>query len=86
LRGARIARGGLARETRLALAAGAAAAFCSTLGSAALLRRRDAERSLAPYALYRCLLAGLITRSTRDLAGRTADRVLDRQNTSPPAA
>jgi undecaprenyl-diphosphatase len=40
---------------------GGGAAFVSTLASARLLRReRVAQRSLAPYALYRCLLALLV--------------------------
>ena len=48
-------------STRAALAAGAAAAFVSTLASARALRRGTRDgRSLWPYALYRCLLAALI--------------------------
>ena len=42
-------------------AAGAAAAFASTLASARALRRSGyGERALLPYSLYRCLLALLV--------------------------
>ncbi len=42
-------------------AAGAAAAFASTLASASALRRSGyGERALLPYSLYRCLLALLV--------------------------
>ncbi len=49
-----------------ALLAGAAVAFVSTLASARALRRaRLSQRSLAPYAIYRCLLAALVLRRLR---------------------
>ncbi|HEV3046646.1 MAG TPA: undecaprenyl-diphosphate phosphatase [Solirubrobacteraceae bacterium] len=58
LRGARLGRRGHARRERLALAAGGAGAFLSTLASVRLLdRRARARRSLVALALYRCLLA-----------------------------
>jgi undecaprenyl-diphosphatase len=60
----RAARSGPVRE-RWALAAGALAAFFSTRLSARLMVRRLERRPLWPYALYRCLLAGLILLSSR---------------------
>jgi undecaprenyl-diphosphatase len=61
LKGRRLARDGGPRGIRGAAAIGAGAAFLSTLASARLLRRGAfAERSLMPYALYRCLLAALV--------------------------
>jgi undecaprenyl-diphosphatase len=69
LKGARVRRTGVAREQRVALAVGGASAFISTLASAAALRRlRREERSLLPYALYRCLLAALVVARLRDAA------------------
>ena len=56
LKGVRLARRGLEPSLRPAFAAGAAAAFASTLLSAPLVRRLDAGRSLAPLALYRMAL------------------------------
>jgi undecaprenyl-diphosphatase len=66
LKGAHMLRGGVAHEQRAALALGAASAFASTLASARALdhdrwsHTRPAGRSLAPYALYRVTLAGLV--------------------------
>ncbi|HEY4895830.1 MAG TPA: undecaprenyl-diphosphate phosphatase [Solirubrobacteraceae bacterium] len=58
LQGARLAHRGITQGTRAALAVGAISAFVSTLGSARVLGpRRPSERSLLPFALYRCLLA-----------------------------
>jgi undecaprenyl-diphosphatase len=69
LKGARMRGTGVAREQRMALAVGGASAFLSTLASAAALRRlRRGERSLLPYALYRCLLAALVVARLRDAA------------------
>ncbi|HTA11835.1 MAG TPA: undecaprenyl-diphosphate phosphatase [Solirubrobacteraceae bacterium] len=66
LEGAHMLRGGLAREQRPALALGAAGAFVSTLaGARALDRRGRAGRSLAPYAVYRMTLAGLVVARLR---------------------
>ena len=49
-----------------AFAAGAVAAFLSTLASTRLLRRAGSEeRALLPYSLYRCLLAALALRRLR---------------------
>jgi undecaprenyl-diphosphatase len=66
LKGSRLARRGVPAGAARALAAGGGAAFLSTLASARLLRRaRLAERSLLPYALYRCLLAAGVARRLR---------------------
>ncbi|HXN36590.1 MAG TPA: undecaprenyl-diphosphate phosphatase [Solirubrobacteraceae bacterium] len=63
LKGRRLAGDAGPRGIRAAAVLGGAAAFLSTLASARLLRRESlANRSLAPYALYRCLLAGLVVR------------------------
>jgi undecaprenyl pyrophosphate phosphatase UppP len=43
-------------------AAGACAAFVSTLGSTRLIRALERDSSLLPYALYRVALAALILR------------------------
>ena len=59
LKGARVARGGLAPELRLAFAAGTVAAFASTLLSLRLVHRMDAARSYAPFAVYRIGLGAL---------------------------
>jgi undecaprenyl-diphosphatase len=69
LKGARMRRAGVPREQRAALALGGASAFLSTLAAATGTRRlwRE-ERSLLPYALYRCLLAALVLARLRDAA------------------
>jgi hypothetical protein len=51
----------------VALLAGGAAAFLSTLASARLLRREPRDRrSLLACSTYRCLLAALVIRRLRD--------------------
>ncbi|HEY4996866.1 MAG TPA: undecaprenyl-diphosphate phosphatase [Solirubrobacteraceae bacterium] len=61
LKGSRLLRHGVPASARAPLAAGAASAFLSTLASARVLRDgRRSGRALAPYALYRCLLALLV--------------------------
>jgi undecaprenyl-diphosphatase len=66
LKGRRLARTGVREQERTAMAAGAGAAFLSTLASASVLRRRGAgARGLLPYSLYRCLLAALVLRRLR---------------------
>jgi undecaprenyl-diphosphatase len=61
LEGARLVHRGTPERTVAPLAAGAGAAFASTLLSARLLRRpARALRSLLPWALYRVALAGLV--------------------------
>lgn len=69
LKGARMRGTGVAREQRVALVGGGASAFLSTLASAAAMRglRRE-QRSLLPYAIYRCLLAVLVFARLRDAA------------------
>ncbi|MGZ4218059.1 MAG: hypothetical protein ACXVH1_20210, partial [Solirubrobacteraceae bacterium] len=47
------------------LAAGANAAFASTLGATWLSRQVERDRSLLPYAAYRVALAGLVARRLR---------------------
>ena len=61
LKGTRLLRHGVPPAARAPLTAGTLSAFASTLVSARVLRRgRRSGRRLAPYALYRCLLAVLI--------------------------
>ena len=61
LRTSHLLREGVPREQRAALALGAGGAFVSTLASAHAVDRRGlAGRALAPYALYRLTLAGLV--------------------------
>ena len=57
LKGIRLRRRGLPPGTAVPLAAGAAAAFASTLGSTWLIRQVERDRSLLPYAIYRSALA-----------------------------
>jgi undecaprenyl-diphosphatase len=66
LQGRRLGREGAPRAIRVAMAAGAAGAFLSTLASARiLLREGRQERALLPYSLYRCLLGALVLRRLR---------------------
>ncbi len=65
LRAQRARARGVAPDGRPALAAGAGAAFASTLVSARLARRRGRAGALAPFALYRCALALLVLRTAR---------------------
>jgi undecaprenyl-diphosphatase len=61
LEGLRLRRAGARTGHGAGLAAGAGAAFVSTLVSARALRRGTRDgRSLWPYSLYRCLLAALV--------------------------
>jgi undecaprenyl-diphosphatase len=62
LKGSRLRRRGLPAELRAPFALGAAASFASTLASTWLIRQVERDRSLAPYALYRLALAGLVVR------------------------
>jgi undecaprenyl-diphosphatase len=67
LKGIQLAGLELPPGARVALLAGGAAAFLSTLASARLLRRQQRERrSLLACSLYRCLLAALVARRPRD--------------------
>jgi undecaprenyl-diphosphatase len=56
LKGARLAKRGLPRSQRLPFAAGALAAFVSTLASSRLVPKVDNARTYAPFALYRVAL------------------------------
>ena len=60
LQGLRLRRAGVPAALRPAMAAGAGAAFCSTLAAGALLRGRTRECSLTPFALYRGALAAWV--------------------------
>lgn len=62
LKGMRLRARGLPPGAAVPFAAGAAAAFVSTLGSTRLIRALERDSSLLPYALYRMVLAGLILR------------------------
>jgi undecaprenyl pyrophosphate phosphatase UppP len=66
LKGGRLVSRGVEKETRAGLALGAGSSFVSTLVSVKLLGRgKGRGRSLAPYGLYRCLLAGLVAGRVR---------------------
>ena len=66
LKAGRLARRGVPRGTLATLVAGGVSAFVSTLASARVLRGgRRAGRALAPYSLYRCLLAALVMARVR---------------------
>lgn len=66
LKGSRLAGGDIHAPARPAMAAGAGAAFLSTLASARLLRRwGTGSGALLPYSLYRCLLAGVVVHRLR---------------------
>lgn len=60
LKVARLRRRGLPRAVRTPFLAGTAASFASTLGSTWLIHQVERDRSLAPYAIYRAGLAGLV--------------------------
>jgi undecaprenyl-diphosphatase len=76
LEGFRLARRGTLSASGPALAAGAGAAFLSTLVSARLLRGAGgADRSLVPYSVYRCLLAAVVVRRLRGRPTANAARI-----------
>jgi undecaprenyl-diphosphatase len=62
LKGVRLHARGLPAGARTPFAAGALAAFVSTLGSTRLIRALERDSSLLPYAIYRIALAALIAR------------------------
>jgi undecaprenyl-diphosphatase len=76
LEGYRLARQGIPSETGAPLVAGGSSAFLSTLLAARLLcRGRREERSLLPYALYRCVLAAFVCRRLRRDRTANAERL-----------
>jgi undecaprenyl-diphosphatase len=60
LKGVRLRARGLPPGAAVPFAAGASAAFVSTLASTRLIRALERDSSLLPYALYRIVLAALI--------------------------
>jgi undecaprenyl-diphosphatase len=62
LKGLRLARRGLPRGLRGAFAAGVAASFASTAASVRLIDQVERDRSLAPFAAYRAVLALVVLR------------------------
>ncbi|HUA49824.1 MAG TPA: undecaprenyl-diphosphate phosphatase [Solirubrobacteraceae bacterium] len=62
LKGVRLSRRGLPSGSAVPFAAGAGAAFVSTLGSTRLIQALERDSSLLPYALYRIGLAAVIAR------------------------
>ena len=62
LKGVRLRARGLPAGAAVPFAAGALAAFVSTLGSTRLIRALERDSSLLPYAVYRVALAALILR------------------------
>ncbi len=62
LKGARLRARGLPAGSAVPFAAGAGAAFVSTLGSTRLIQALERDSSLLPYALYRIALAAVIVR------------------------
>ena len=62
LKGVRLARRGLPRSLAAAFATGIGAAFVSTLASVRIIRAVERDRSLAPYAAYRAVVAAVVLR------------------------
>jgi undecaprenyl-diphosphatase len=71
LKGLRLARRAPAADTRRALAAGAVAAFASTLAALPLARSLERDRALWPWAAYRAALAATLL-AARARRGQTA--------------
>jgi undecaprenyl-diphosphatase len=65
LKGVRLHRRGLPPGTGVPFAAGAIAAFASTLASTWLIHQVERDRSLGPYAIYRAALAGVVLAKLR---------------------
>jgi undecaprenyl-diphosphatase len=76
LKGARmLQRGSRAAGSPGLLAVGGGSAFLATLASARLMGGRPCDqRSLLPYALYRCLLAATVARQARRGRARPGER------------
>jgi undecaprenyl-diphosphatase len=62
LKGVRLRRRGLPPDAAFVFAVGAGGAFVSTLFSTWVIRQVERDRSLAPYALYRIALAGVVAK------------------------
>jgi undecaprenyl-diphosphatase len=60
LKGVRLRQRGLPHDALAPFLAGALASFASTLGSTWLIRQVERDRSLAPYAAYRIVLATVV--------------------------
>jgi undecaprenyl-diphosphatase len=60
LKAVRLRRRAVNPAVRIAFAAGAGAAFVSTLGSTWLISQVERDRSLLPYAVYRMALGSLV--------------------------
>ncbi|WP_372790113.1 undecaprenyl-diphosphate phosphatase [Paraconexibacter sp.] len=73
LKGTRLARRGLPPGMAARFVVGVLASFLSTLASVRLIRQVERDRSLAPYAIYRSLLAVAVLRRARR---HPSDRVL----------
>jgi undecaprenyl-diphosphatase len=69
LKGVRLHRRGLRRDTALTLATGAAASFASTLLCTWVIHQVERDRSLLRYAVYRAVLAGVILARLRRETG-----------------
>jgi undecaprenyl-diphosphatase len=65
LKGWRLWRRGLPRRLRIAFALGTGASFASTLASTWLIRQVERDRSLAPYAAYRVVVAARVAHRLR---------------------
>jgi len=63
LKGTRLARRGLPPGMTARFGVGVSASFVSTLASVRLIRQVERDRSLAPYAVYRSLLATAVLRT-----------------------
>ncbi len=70
LKGTRLAHRGVPPTLAAAFATGVGAAFASTLASVRIIRAVERDRSFAPYAAYRALLAGAVLRRAWQTAGR----------------
>lgn len=74
LKGMRLSRREVPPGVRAGMAAGAGAAFASTLASVRLITMLERSRSLVPYAVYRAALAGVTLGALRRNGGPAANR------------
>jgi undecaprenyl-diphosphatase len=87
LKTVRLHRRGLPASDRAPFLAGTAASFASTLGSTWLIRQVERDRSLAPYAIYRAALAGLVLwRVARSRSGASRTMTSCPPTTQPRAS